>query len=96
MVHLSPSHAIVIGKIRKMILQPSISSLYSSAKQTSLWEIPLSGFQVVQHQLPVDLQDAIYRWGGERIRKALGNANLTWQGFEKKSFTKIEAHAGME
>ena len=27
--------------------------------------------------------------------KLLGIWNLPWKGFEKKTFTKIEAHAGM-
>ena len=33
--------------------------------------------------------------GGKESTKLLGMFNLTWMGFEKKSFTKIEAHAGM-
>ena len=27
--------------------------------------------------------------------KLLGILNLPWKGFEKKNFTKMEAHAGM-
>ena len=33
--------------------------------------------------------------GGEVINKALGGVESTLEGFEKKTFTKIEAHAGM-
>ena len=33
--------------------------------------------------------------GGRESTKLLGLLNLPWQGFEKKNFTKIEAHAGM-
>ena len=32
---------------------------------------------------------------GRESTKLLGVLNLPWQGFEKKTFTKIEAHAGM-
>ena len=35
------------------------------------------------------------RCGGRESAKLLGMLNLPWQGFEKKIFTKIEAHAGM-
>ena len=35
------------------------------------------------------------RWGGGST-KLLGVLNLPWKGFEKKNFTKIEAHAGMD
>ena len=33
--------------------------------------------------------------GGRESTKLLGMLNLPWQGFEKKTFTKIEAHTGM-
>ena len=33
--------------------------------------------------------------GGKESTKLLGVLNLPWKGFEKKNFTKIEAHAGM-
>ena len=33
--------------------------------------------------------------GGRESTKLLGMLNLPWQGFEKKTFTRIEAHAGM-
>ena len=33
--------------------------------------------------------------GGRESTKLLGMLNLPWNGFEKKTFTKIEAHAGM-
>ena len=33
--------------------------------------------------------------GWRESTNLLGVMNLPWQGFEKKSFTKIEAHAGM-
>ena len=33
--------------------------------------------------------------GGERINKALGDAESTVEGIPKKNFTKIEAEAGM-
>ena len=36
------------------------------------------------------------RCGGVESTKLLGVLNLPWQGFEKKTFTKIEAHAGMD
>ena len=32
---------------------------------------------------------------GIESTKLLGVLNLPWKGFEKKTFTKIEAHAGM-
>ena len=33
--------------------------------------------------------------GGKESTKLLSMLNLPWQGFEKKTFTKIEANAGM-
>ena len=33
--------------------------------------------------------------GGIESTKLLGVLNLAWQGFKKKTFTKIEAYAGM-
>ena len=33
--------------------------------------------------------------GWRESTNVLGKVNLLWQGFEKKTFTKIEAHAGM-
>ena len=33
--------------------------------------------------------------GGTESTNLLVMLNLPWQGFEKKNFTKIEAHAGM-
>ena len=33
--------------------------------------------------------------GGRESTKLFGMFNLPWQGFEKKTFTKIEAHTGM-
>ena len=33
--------------------------------------------------------------GGIESTKLLGMLNLPWQGFEKKTLSKIEAHAGM-
>ena len=33
--------------------------------------------------------------GGRASTKLFGVLNLPWQGFEKKTFTKIESHAGM-
>ena len=33
--------------------------------------------------------------GGRESTKLWGLLNLPWKGFEKKTFTKIEAHAGM-
>ena len=33
--------------------------------------------------------------GGREPTKLFGTLNLPWQGFEKKTFTKIEAYAGM-
>ena len=42
------------------------------------------------------LRDAFHtRGGGGKIKKLLGILNLTWMGFEEKTFTKIEAHAGI-
>ena len=49
---------------------------------------------MVQHQLPVGLQDATYGGGGVESTKLLGMLHLPWQEFEKNP-TKIEAHAGM-
>ena len=37
----------------------------------------------------------LIRVGGRESTKLLGMLNLHWKGFEKKTFTKIEAHAGM-
>ena len=34
-------------------------------------------------------------WGGGGSKKLLGMLNPHWKGFEKKTFTKIEVHAGM-
>ena len=33
--------------------------------------------------------------GGGESTKLLGMLNLPWKGFEKKTFTKIEANVGM-
>ena len=33
--------------------------------------------------------------GGRESKKLLGELNLPWQGFDKKTFTKIEANSGM-
>ena len=33
--------------------------------------------------------------GGRESTKLWGLLNLPWKGFDKKTFTKIEAHAGM-
>ena len=41
------------------------------------------------------LQDATNRRWGRESTKLLGMLNLPWQGYEKKTFTKIEVHAGM-
>ena len=41
------------------------------------------------------IRDAAHRRGGERINKALGNSESTLAGIWGKTFTKIEAHAGM-
>ena len=40
------------------------------------------------------IRDATNRRWGERINEALGDVESTLKGFEKKTFTKIEAHAG--
>ena len=37
----------------------------------------------------------LIRDGGRESTKILGMLNLPWKGYEKKTFTKIEAHAGM-
>ena len=51
---------------------------------------------MVLYQLPMGLRDATnWWWGGGESTKLLGMLNLPRQGFEKKTFTKIEAHAGM-
>ena len=34
-------------------------------------------------------------WGGRESTKLLEVLNLPWEGFEKETFTKIEAHIGM-
>ena len=34
--------------------------------------------------------------GGKESTKILGVLNVPWKGFDRKTFTKIEAHAGME
>ena len=40
-------------------------------------------------------RDAAHRRGGGRINKALGDAESTLVGIQIKTFTKIEAYAGM-
>ena len=50
---------------------------------------------MVQYQLPMGLWDAAHRRGERESTKLVVMLNLPWQGFEKKTFTKIEAHAGM-
>ena len=50
---------------------------------------------MVIYQLPMGLRDATNRRWGERIKKALGDAESTLAGIREKTFTKIEAHAGM-
>ena len=37
----------------------------------------------------------LIRGGGRESTKLLGILNLPWKGFEKHTFTKNEAHAGM-
>ena len=37
----------------------------------------------------------LIRGGGRESTKLFTMLNLPWQGFEKKTFTKIEAYAGM-
>ena len=46
---------------------------------------------MVQHQLIVGLQDATYRWWGERTQKYLGHSTYYLGGFEIFS----QLHAGM-
>ena len=41
------------------------------------------------------LRDATNRRWGERINKALGGVESTLEVIREKTFTKIEAHAGM-
>ena len=41
------------------------------------------------------LQDTSHRRGGDRIDKAIGNAEYTLVGIQGKTFPKIEAYAGM-
>ena len=41
------------------------------------------------------LRDATNRRWGIESTKLLGMLNLPWQGFEKKTFTKIESHSAM-
>ena len=41
------------------------------------------------------LQEKLIQGGGRESTKLLGVLNLPWQGFETKTFTKIEARAGM-
>ena len=50
---------------------------------------------MVLYQLPMGLRDATNRRWGERINKALGDAESTLAGIQEKTFTKIEANAGM-
>ena len=49
---------------------------------------------MIHHQLPVGIQDAIYRWGGGRPTKFLGMINLLCWVLEK-TFTLIEVHSDM-
>ena len=41
------------------------------------------------------LRDATNRRWGDIINKALGDGESTLEGIREKTFTKIEAHAGM-
>ena len=50
---------------------------------------------MLQHQLPVGIRDATNMWGGERMHKSPGHDKYSLYGI-KKTFTKVEAHAGME
>ena len=50
---------------------------------------------MVLYQLPMGLWDATNRRWGERINKALGDAESTLAGIREKTFTKIESNAGM-
>ena len=50
---------------------------------------------MVLYQLPMGLQDATNQRWGERINKDLGGAESTLAGIREKTFTKIEANAGM-
>ena len=47
------------------------------------------------YQLPMDLGMSLIGCGGRESTKLLGMLNIPWQGFEKKTLTKIEANAGM-
>ena len=50
---------------------------------------------MVLYQLSMGPQDSTnWRWG-ERINKALGDAEYTLAGIREKTFTKIEANASM-
>ena len=51
---------------------------------------------MAQYKLPMGIKDAYHRRrGGDRINKALGNSESTLAGIREKTFTKIEANAGM-
>ena len=50
---------------------------------------------MVQYQMPMGLRDETHKRGEEKINKALGNAESTLAEFREKTFTKIEAYAGM-
>ena len=50
---------------------------------------------MVLYQLPMGLQDATNRRWGERINKALGDAESTFSGIREKTSTNIEANSGM-
>ena len=50
---------------------------------------------MVLYQLPMVPWDATNRRWGRESTKLFGMLNLPWQVFEKKTFTKIEANAGM-
>ena len=50
---------------------------------------------MVLYQRPMGFRDANNRRWGERIIKALGDAESTLAGIWEKPFSKIEAHAGM-
>ena len=50
---------------------------------------------MVWDKLSVGLWDATYRWGGGGFHKYIGRVKYSLAGF-KKTFTKIEAHEGMD
>ena len=84
------------SKTRQTPQQPSLYSSSSLANQTSFCWPPLCSVQMVQYQLPMGFGDASHTRGGGGVNKKISwGCWIPLAGIWRKTFTKIEAHAGM-